>query len=142
MAGISPWDSRVDLRVVIVARCFPIRVAGNSGPLKGETSWGELGLPDERTTVTNKVRRVGEWDASLLREAISANGGADWNDRVSLSLTMLDQMFPEVRDRRGLDELSPGAIAWLADMAEVMEIDINYIGTGPQTMFSCTEQAW
>ena len=34
--GLSPMD--VD-NVVLVIRSYPIRVAGNSGPLPGETSW-------------------------------------------------------------------------------------------------------
>ena len=63
-------------------------MAGNSGPLKGETSWEELGLEPERTTVTNKVRRVGDWDPELLEEAIRANGGGGWNSGVSLAVTM------------------------------------------------------
>jgi adenylosuccinate synthase len=60
-AGLSPRD--VD-DVSMVIRCHPIRVAGDSGALKGETSWERIavdaGLPldyREYTTVTGKVRR-------------------------------------------------------------------------------------
>lgn len=38
-AGLS---HRLDSRVVLVLRTFPIRVAGNSGPLPGEIGWNEL----------------------------------------------------------------------------------------------------
>lgn len=91
MAGVSPWEYD-DFVIWVVARVYPIRVAGNSGPLKGETTWDALGLPEELTTVTKKVRRVGEWDSELVRNAVRANG----QSRVLLALTMVDQKFPEV----------------------------------------------
>lgn len=133
MAGVSPWDKRVeDLRIMLVARAFPIRVAGNSGPLKGETSWAELGLDEERTTVTQKIRRVGAWDDDLLAEAIEANGGGNWNMAVQLAVTMVDQKFPEVHDSK---DLSDAALQWLVEVQDEHEIDITYAGTGPDTMF-------
>ncbi|MDE2498560.1 MAG: adenylosuccinate synthetase [Alphaproteobacteria bacterium] len=76
-SGMSPLD--VD-DVTMVIRCHPIRVAGASGPLTGEMDWSaiarEAGLPDdykEYTTVTKRVRRVGKFDAELVRRAIRAN---------------------------------------------------------------------
>src|SRR5208282_6903623 len=76
-AGLSPRD--VD-DIVMVIRCHPIRVAGDSGPLPNETSWEKImldaGLPEGRreyTTVTRRVRRVGMFDAALVRRAINAN---------------------------------------------------------------------
>lgn len=94
MAGISPWMDEVDeFGIWLAARVRPIRVAGNSGPMRGETSWAELGLPEEHTTVTKKVRRVAEWDPDLVRRAVVANGG---HPVVRLALTMLDQVYPEL----------------------------------------------
>lgn len=75
-AGLSPLD--VD-DVVLVARSFPIRVSGNSGPLPFETDWptigAECGRPAllERSSVTNCVRRVGRFDPVIVRAAIEAN---------------------------------------------------------------------
>jgi len=137
MAGISPWSLDVSpFEVIVVARTYPIRVAGNSGPLKGETSWEALGLPEELTTVTKKVRRVGEWDTDLLREAIFANGGGGWNTDVKLAITMLDQMFPETAGEADLQrfEHHEKALAWLLEVQDEMETDIAYVGTGPQTL--------
>lgn len=132
MAGISPWDLQVDpFEVIVVARTYPIRVAGNSGPIQGETTWAKLGLPEERTTVTNKVRRVGGWDLGLLQEAIRANGGGGWNSSVKLAITMLDQLFPETAGKTDFDD---DALAWLLDVQDSTETDIAYIGTGPQTL--------
>jgi adenylosuccinate synthase len=75
--GLSPVD--VD-EVVLVIRSFPIRVGGNSGPLPGETSWEEIAASlgtksdlREYTTVTNRLRRVGRFDADLVRRAVACN---------------------------------------------------------------------
>lgn len=96
MAGINPWNwESEDLTVWVMARVFPIRVAGNSGPLKDEVSWTELGLPEEYTTVTKKVRRVGKPDWQLVRQAVEANGP----NNVQIALSMVDQLYPVVRDR-------------------------------------------
>jgi len=66
--------------VVLVVRAFPIRVAGNSGPLPEETSW--MGVQDagghnhpieELTSVTRRTRRVGRFHAGIVRTAIAAN---------------------------------------------------------------------
>lgn len=107
MAGLSPWTVRAaDLCIWVVVRPYPIRVAGNSGYLKGETSWEELGLPVEKTTVTQKVRRVGTWDSTLVQAAVKANGGGVRNSEllaafglpsVVLALTMADQIDPGVK---------------------------------------------
>lgn len=134
MAGISPWQREVDdVTVWVVARVYPIRVAGNSGPLKEETTWGALGLPEEKTTVTQKVRRVGHWDAELVKDAVEANGGPG---HVKIALTMADQMFPHIKRDRGNYAMAtiPGE---LDDFINRIEADtgaeVLYIGTGPQT---------
>lgn len=75
--GLSPLA--VD-DVTMVVRSYPIRVAGDSGPLFGETSWQSIGSQiqsgndiTEYTTVTNKVRRVGQFDPELVYRALLAN---------------------------------------------------------------------
>lgn len=75
--GLSPLD--VD-QVVLVIRSYPIRVAGLSGPLPNETSWDEIAMAagidgriQEFTTVTKKLRRVGEFDAEVVKAAIRSN---------------------------------------------------------------------
>ncbi len=129
-AGISPWQHGVNVKVVVVARVYPIRVAGNSGPLKGETTWDALDLPVERTTVTQKVRRVGEWDEELVAEALAANGH-DGTDTVTLALTMLDQKFPNVK---GLTELDDEADAFVEDLDSRLDCYVEFVGTGPTTV--------
>lgn len=110
--GISPWCDEVrfaQLEVWVVVRPYPIRVAGESGPLKGETSWEDLGLEQERTTVTNKVRRVGGWDEQLVRDAIRANGGGRTlhvgdSAPVKVALTMVDQVVPRLAGMNSLTD--------------------------------------
>lgn len=72
-AGIHPNFYR---DAVMVVRTFPIRVAGNSGPCYAdqvETSWEELGVEPEITTVTKKTRRVFTWSKEQFKAAVRAN---------------------------------------------------------------------
>lgn len=138
MAGVSPWDQRYCLggangvMVWVVARVFPIRVAGNSGHMSAETSWAELGLPEERTTVTQKIRRVGLPDWALVRDAVRANGGTPV---VRLALSMVDQMFSEVRDVPWslADDRWRDASTFLADVESEVGAPISLVMSGPNT---------
>lgn len=136
MAGLTPWSHNIEqVSVIVCARTFPIRVAGNSGPLKGETTWSELGLDPELTTVTKKVRRVGAWDPHLVQQALVANGATEPNitvDRVFLALTMFDQVYPHWQ---GLNAYSDPA-----ETREAMRLarkfcgyPVTYLGTGPDS---------
>lgn len=115
--------------VILVARTYPIRVAGNSGPLKGELTWEELskkiGRPvEERTTVTKKVRRIGTWDKDLFFDAVRINGAT------SIALTFLDYLFPECE---GMDDwmLLPDAVKrWVWDLEILSGVRVSYICTG------------
>lgn len=63
-------------RVIGTARTYPIRVAGNSGPCypdQEELSWEDVGVEEEFTTVTKKVRRVFTFSNMQIREAMQAN---------------------------------------------------------------------
>lgn len=75
--GLSPMDVE---NVVLVIRSYPIRVSGKSGPLPGETSWEAISESidtkadlREFTTVTKKLRRVGHFDACVVKAAIACN---------------------------------------------------------------------
>lgn len=129
MAGISPW-SFDNVRVHVVARIFPIRVAGNSGPLLNETSWDELGLEPEYTTVTQKVRRVGYPDWPLVAEAVRANGGSP---TVRLAITMLDQQFPHLRDTHLTGDIAEEVLTYLKSIQYETGARIEWVTTGPNT---------
>lgn len=134
-AGINPWQNGVKrFRTVVVLRTRPIRVAGNSGPLRGETSWRELGLPEEHTTVTGKVRRVGDWDPELAREAVLANGGGDGNQYVSVALTMLDHEFPQVAGTSDTDRWPNEVWDRIEQVEKEVGCRVSLVGVGPTTM--------
>lgn len=128
--GVSPWHPDVsELEVWVVFRVYPIRVAGNSGPLYGETSWAGLGLEREFTTVTGNERRVGLWDQRLANDAILANG-----KNVKVALMMFDQIAPEakgVTDWNQLDRPVQDALSLFDDRVGNR---IELVGTGPDSV--------
>lgn len=135
MAGISPWQLGVNLSVYVVARTYPIRVAGDSGPMRGETSWDALGFEPELTTVTKKVRRVGTWDGDLVADAVKANGGMP---TVKVVLSMVDYDYPHLANQSGEFSLGDNKERELA--RRIMEIEkevqapVVLLGTGPDSM--------
>ncbi len=133
-AGVSPWAQYVtDMEVWVVARTKPIRVAGASGDLPNETSWEELGLPEELTTVTQKVRRVGHWDPRIVNDAIFANGGP--GPHVHLALTMVDYDLPSVAGSTGKAAVFPVELErYLSIKNRELIQPIDLIGTGPDAM--------
>jgi adenylosuccinate synthase len=133
MAGINPWQDNIGrFTIYAVARVYPIRVAGNSGPLHDETTWEELGLEPELTTVTRKTRRVGNWDANLVAQAVRANGGPG---HVTVALTMLDHAVPEVYGYTGPTNLLPDeARRWISRAEQDTGARVSLVGTGPNTI--------
>lgn len=135
MAGLSPWASYIDrMDVWIVLRTFPIRVAGNSGPLKGETSWETLSsmtgghVQPERTTVTKKVRRVGRWDPDLAVDAIEANGGPG---AVRVALTFFDYWYPDLAGAVDQDALNEKHWDQIESIGLSIGVEPELIGCGP-----------
>lgn len=133
-AGV-PWYFTQYVRPILVARTHPIRIAGNSGPLYGETTWAELRLPDEYTTVTKKVRRVGEWDSALVRRAVQANGGP----QVELVLTMLDHEFPEISGHYDVT-LYEDPMDYVRQIEDEIGYEVSAVGTGPRHLVPLRRQ--
>jgi len=128
-AGLSPFDVK---EVALVLRTYPIRVAGNSGPLHGETTWELIAkqakLPadyKEITTATRKVRRVGTFDAGLVRRAIAVNSPT------SIVLNHFDYVDPDVRDNR----VSVQGLSFLKDVEDGIRRRVDFVGTGPDILF-------
>jgi adenylosuccinate synthase len=138
-AGVAPWRGKVGFEVWVVFRAYPIRVAGNSGPLADETTWADLGLPVEHTTVTRKVRRVGGWDMSLAADAMLANGHPSPN--VHVALTMVDHVVPGVAGvatMGGLQACPRDTVTqyenYIQQRTSSLGHSIDIIGTGPSTV--------
>lgn len=137
MAGITPW---ADCRVVntwIATRTYPIRVAGNSGPLGGETSWAKLSeatggyIQPEKTTVTQVERRVGEFDSELVRAAVDANGGGDG---ALIALTFFDYWYPELAGETSTKALGQAHRDRIRVIEESVHAPVRLVGTGPDSM--------
>jgi adenylosuccinate synthase len=127
-AGLAPSD--VD-DVVLVLRSHPIRVAGDSGPLRNETSWDEIarrsGGPwhrGELTSVTHRLRRVGRFDAEVVLRAILVNQP----DRIVMN--HLDQVDYRIAGSAGL---TSKARAFILNVQDLIGRRIDVIGTGEQT---------
>ncbi len=60
-------------RTIMSIRTMPIRVGGPSGPFypdSKELTWLDVGQTEERTTVTNKVRRIATWSELQLLDMV------------------------------------------------------------------------
>ena len=133
--GIAP--SRVT-NVLLVARTFPIRVAGNSGPMRFETSWETVSTSakkpvTEKTTVTHKTRRVALWDDELFEKACMLN------EPTEIALTFADYIDPDIADKVGsrarLDELKETKIyEFISKCSPLLAERLKYIGTGANSV--------
>lgn len=125
-AGIPPHR----VRTLLVARTYPIRVAGNSGPLQGELTWDDIsrrvGRPvQERTTVTRKVRRIGCWDSDLFRRALVLN------DPASVAITFMDYHDPKCEGKTTLDDVDDCEALRLVHWIErEFRYPVSLVGTG------------
>lgn len=128
--GIAP--SRVT-DVLMVCRTYPIRVAGNSGPMKNEISWEQLSQAigrnvTEKTTVTKKTRRVAAWDDELFQQSCVLNAPTE------IALTFADYVDPALY---GVDdpEVVKNSLL-LNNFVEKHGLTgkVKYIGTSGSTM--------
>lgn len=125
-SGISP---RKLTSVILVARTYPIRVAGNSGPLERELQWEDLGVEPETTTVTKKVRRVGYWDDRLFAKAVELNGPYP-----RVAITFMDYIDKECAGIRYWDELPPSVIEFINEIRSRHDVEVAMVGTGPDSI--------
>lgn len=115
--GVSPSAVR---DVWMVVRSFPIRVGGNSGPMRNETSWEQIARRTgvdplllksrELTSTTKRQRRVGEFDWLQFERAVMLNRPS------KLFLTFADYIDPaasEVREWSHLPDAVQGMVAEL-----------------------------
>lgn len=131
--GISPLDVE---HIIMTVRAFPIRVSGNSGPLENEIDWmtvskesGSKEYFEEKTTVTQKTRRVARFDSKIVKEAIIANKPdiivlnhldyLDYSNKESMQLTDLQKLF-------------------VKDVETKIGRKIDYYGNGEMSMISAS----
>jgi adenylosuccinate synthase len=106
-------------------------VAGDSGPLPGETTWQEIaksaqisGDISEYTTVTKNLRRVGEFDPKVVKAAIAAN------NPTSLVLNHLDYVDPTI----GSDSSQSARAEFVDRIEKQIDRSIDFVGFSPMSM--------
>ena len=122
-----------DFAVIMAIRTYPIRVAGNSGPLPSEISWADVrkrsGYPHdiaEFTTTTKRLRRVAEFDWRVVLEAVAANSPT------CLALHGVDYVQYRNKSVSDFDALSDDAKTFVAELERRTAVPVGLIGTGPQ----------
>ncbi|KKM97087.1 hypothetical protein LCGC14_1171560 [marine sediment metagenome] len=115
------------IQTILVLRTHPIRVAGNSGPLRFEVTWDKLKeesggyIQPEYTTVTNRLRRVGRWDPELARAAVAACRPDH------IVLTFFDYWRPDLANKTVLD---PDAFRRIHEVEEELGVPVTWVSTG------------
>jgi adenylosuccinate synthase len=121
-----------DFEVIMAVRTYPIRVAGNSGPLPKEVTWDDVQRKseypysvEEFTTTTNRLRRVAEFDWAVVKQAVFANAptqlalhGADYLDYANYGVTEWAGLTEETR-------------RFVAEVEDRTRTPVVFVGTGP-----------
>lgn len=133
-SGISVRRVR---KIIMVCRTYPIRVGkpkrGTSGPMLQEISLKEIAgrsgidltelRKNERTSTTNKKRRIGEFDWNQLRLSTQLNSPTD------IALTFADYLSVNNRDARRYEQLQPETIQFVEEVERVSGVPVTLINT-------------
>ena len=133
-AGIPPNRVR---KVIMVCRTYPIRVQSpedkTSGPLH-DISWEEIARRSgqsasklrkaEKTTTTNRRRRIGEFEWDLLHRAALLNGTTD------IALTFTDYIRKENIKAKRFEQLTQETINFIQEVERVAGAPVSIISTG------------
>lgn len=131
--GIAPYYVR---HVIGVMRTYPIRVAGNSGPMSApEITWeevqrrsGKLDPIKEITTVTKRVRRVSEISWEELRRAVMLNRPS------VMFITFLDYINGRDFKCREASKLSKEAKMFVQEVEKQTGVPVIGASTGPDVV--------
>jgi adenylosuccinate synthase len=145
-AGIPPNRVR---KSVIVCRTYPIRVGNpekeTSGPLR-EISWEEIASRSgynvetlrkaERTTTTNRPRRIGEFEWMLLHRAAFLNGATD------VALTFTDYIDKKNVNAKRFEQLTQETINFIQEVERVAAAPVSLISTGFNSRSIIDRRSW
>jgi adenylosuccinate synthase len=136
-AGISPRRVR---KVIMVCRTYPIRVADpdvdgkTSGFMSQPLDWYEIATRSgldaeklqeaERTSTTNRKRRVAEFDWQLLRQSATLNGPTD------VALTFTDYLSSQNARAKRFEQLDDETIRFIQEVERVTSAPVSLISTG------------
>ncbi len=127
--GLSPHNIR---NIIGVMRTYPIRVAGNSGNTGGkEITWSDVSMRSgsskfitEKTTVTNRTRRIFEFSNEDILQSIMINKPN------IVALNFIDYIDTSDHDVRFFTKLSRETVKYILHKKQDLGIDIQLIGTG------------
>jgi len=125
--GLSPFDVE---NIVMVIRVLPIRVAGESGPLKNEITWDilkeELGCSQEiaeYTSCTKLLKRVARFDADIVKRSILCN-------KPNIVVVNHLDLLPNNNAKRKM---------LIKEFRENIGMDIDYIGIDGKSLLEVIE---
>ena len=131
LAEVGVGPRYVD-EVVVAFRTFPIRVAGNSGPLANEVTWSCVqhysGYPyplGELPTTTKRLRRVAKFDPAILKRGVMINGAT------RLAMHGADYIRFSDKSQTEFDALTPATKDFINQVQHATGVPIAFIGTGP-----------
>ena len=129
-AGIAPGRVR---RVIMVVRSYPIRVKGPSGPMGREIPWTKVARrsgqnvrqlrKQEHSSTSNKLRRVAEFNWTLLRNSASLNGPTD------IALSFADYIRKENEHARRFEQLDETTIRFIEEIERVASAHVSLVVT-------------
>lgn len=142
-AGLAPSLARFTFGVM---RTYPIRVAGNSGPMGNakEIDWAEVsrrcGAPDgaivEKTTVTKRVRRVSEIDWQFMKRSVALNRPD------GIFITFIDYIDWSMHGKTEYRDLTVNAIKFIGEVEGQLGVPVVGISTGPGAEEMIYTPAW
>lgn len=130
-AGIAPSHLR---KVILVFRTYPIRVAGPSGPMQYEVSLKDISTRSgialnelkqtEKTTTTNRPRRIAEFDWEQFRDSVQLNGPTD------IALTFVDYLGQKNSSVYRFEQLNEETIRFVEELERVSGRPVSLLSTG------------
>ncbi len=134
----------------MVCRTYPIRVQnpskGTSGPMSREIKWNDVARRSgispaklkktEKTSTTNRDRRVSEFDWALLRKAAALNGPTD------VALTFADYLHKSNENARRFEQLHVDDIQFIEQVENVAAAPVTLISTRFDFRSIIDRRAW
>jgi adenylosuccinate synthase len=122
-------------RTLMVCRSFPIRVesprGSTSGPMSREIDFDELARQcdytaehlrnAERTSTTNRLRRIGHFDWPLFRRSVTLNGPTD------IALTFADYIGHGNQNARRFEQLNDETTEFIAEVERAAAAPVSLI---------------
>lgn len=142
-AGIAPSNVR---KIIMVCRTYPIRVGGPSGSMEHEVDMTEIqrrsSIPleelerTERTTTTDRPRRIAEFDWLQFRDSVQLNGPTD------IALTFVDYFDVNNRKAFRFEQLSEGTISFVEEIERISGRPVSLLSTDFNWRNVIDRRAW